>query len=54
MEGVQGVIEETPPEILSDIMENGIHISGGGALIPGIDKILEDILRVPVVIVPDP
>lgn len=51
---VRAVLEETPPEVLSDIMQRGIYLSGGGALIPGLSSLLEEIIRVPVVVVPDP
>lgn len=54
VEAVRGVLEATPPEILSDIMQKGIYISGGGALIPGFAPLLESIIRVPVIIVADP
>ena len=54
VETVRSVLESTPPEVLSDIMQRGIYISGGGALIPGFAALLEDIIRVPVVVVPDP
>jgi rod shape-determining protein MreB len=54
VETVRGVLEETPPEVLSDIMQRGIHLAGGGALIPGLTELLEHELQVPVLIVPDP
>ena len=54
VEGVRNVIEEAPPEILADIMQSGVYLSGGGALIPGLDKLLEEIIQVPVIVVPDP
>lgn len=54
IDAVRAVLEQTPPEVLSDVMQRGIYISGGGALIPGIARLLEDVLHVPVVIVPDP
>ena len=54
VEGVKDVLETTPPEILSDIMRNGIMLSGGGALLSGIDRLLESILRIPVYVVDDP
>ncbi|MEK7638779.1 MAG: rod shape-determining protein [Patescibacteria group bacterium] len=54
VETVRSVLEETPPEVLSDIMQRGIHLSGGGALIPGLTELLEHELQVPVVVVPDP
>ncbi len=54
VEAVRSVLEKTPPEVLADIMQRGIHIAGGGALIPGLKQLLEEVLEVPVIIVPDP
>lgn len=54
VEAVKDVLEMTPPEVLADIMQRGIHLSGGGALIPGLAPLLEHELKVPVVVVPDP
>lgn len=54
VESVRNVLEKTPPEVLADVMQRGIHISGGGALIPGFATLLEEVLQVPVFIVPDP
>lgn len=51
---VRTVLERTPPEVHSDIMQRGIHLSGGGALIPGFAALLEEVIQVPVIIVPDP
>jgi rod shape-determining protein MreB len=51
---VRGVLEKTPPEVVADIMQRGIHLSGGGALIPGFAPLLEEVLQVPVIVVPDP
>lgn len=54
IEAVRSVLEETPPEVLADIMGRGIYLSGGGALIPGAATLLEELSGVPVVVVPDP
>jgi rod shape-determining protein MreB len=54
VDGVKDVLETTPPEILSDIMRNGITLSGGGALLSGLDRLLQNILRIPVYVVDDP
>jgi len=54
VEAVRDVIEQTPPEVLADIMRRGIYLSGGGALIPGVAELLEEVLKVPVVVVSDP
>lgn len=47
-------LEETPPELVSDIMEGGIHLAGGGALMFGLDKVISEKTNMPVVIVEDP
>lgn len=47
-------IEETPPELASDIMERGITLAGGGALLSGIDKIVAEVTRMPVWVADDP
>ncbi|MAZ56236.1 rod shape-determining protein [bacterium] len=54
VETVRGVLERTPPEVLADIMQRGIYLSGGGALIPGFAELLEDVIQVPIIVVPDP
>lgn len=54
VEAVRDVIERTPPEVLADVMQHGIYLSGGGALIPGVSQLLEEVLHVPVIVVPDP
>jgi rod shape-determining protein MreB len=47
-------LEETPPELTSDIMERGIVLAGGGALINGIDKAVSDATKMPVWVADDP
>lgn len=54
VEAVRSVLEQTPPEVMADIMQRGIHVSGGGALIPGLRDLLQEVLEVPVIIVADP
>ncbi len=54
VEAVRSVLEKTPPEVLADVMQRGIHVSGGGALIPGLATVLQEVMQVPVIIVPDP
>lgn len=41
VDAVKGVLEITPPELAGDIHSNGIILTGGGALIGGIDKLIE-------------
>jgi rod shape-determining protein MreB len=54
VESIKEVLELTPPEIVSDIIERGIYLVGGGALIKGFKELLEDELKIPVHISPDP
>lgn len=54
IETVKEVLEITPPEILSDIMNRGLHLCGGGALIRGLDDILEEYLKIPVHVTQNP
>lgn len=54
IESVKEVLETTPPEILSDIMNRGIVLVGGGALLRNLDSVLSDILKIPVYIASDP
>ncbi len=54
IEAVKGVLETTPPEILSDIMRQGIYLVGGGALIKGLREMLEEYIGIPVHIAEDP
>ena len=54
VEGVKDMLETTPPEILSDIMHQGITLTGGGALLPGLGELLQRVLKIPVYGVEDP
>lgn len=54
IESVREVLEITPPEILSDVMQRGIYFSGGGALIKGLAEVLEAELNIAVSVYPDP
>ena len=51
---IKSVLEVTPPELCSDIMDKGIHISGGGALLKNIDKLITKVTGVPAQIADDP
>ncbi len=50
----KSVLEQTPPELSSDIINKGIIITGGGALIDGFDKLLSVELNVPVYVAESP
>lgn len=51
---VKQVIEDTPPELVSDIMHRGIVMVGGGSFLRGLDKILSKETKIPVSIAEDP
>ena len=51
---VKSAIEETPPELLSDIMQRGIILAGGGSLIRGLDRLVADQTDMPVRMMEDP
>lgn len=51
---VRAVLEETPPELAADIIERGIVLTGGGALLRGFDKLLSHATNIPVYIAEDP
>lgn len=54
VESVKEVLETTPPEIIADVMRNGVYLVGGGALIKGLDRLLHDVLKMPVYVAEDP
>ena len=52
--GVRDVLEQTPPELASDIYERGIVLSGGGALLRGMDRFIAMHTGIPAVVAEDP
>ena len=54
MEAMKEVIESTPPELLSDVLERGVTVFGGGALLRGLPELLSKMLGVPVFVATDP
>lgn len=54
VEGTKEVLERTPPEIVSDIMQRGIYLVGGGAMIRGLDQLIEHEIEIPVHTSPEP
>jgi len=51
---IKTAIEETPPELVSDIMQRGIILAGGGSIIRGLDRIIADQTEMPVRMMEDP
>ncbi len=54
IEEIKSTIEETPPELLSDIMSRGIQMAGGGSLLRGIDFLIAKETKIPTKIIEDP
>jgi rod shape-determining protein MreB len=51
---VLGVLEQTPPELYADIVQRGIYLAGGGALLRGLDKRLTEKINIPFHVAEDP
>ncbi|MBO5332830.1 MAG: rod shape-determining protein [Clostridia bacterium] len=51
---VRATLEKTPPELLADIVDNGIMLTGGGALLREIDKLISNETKIPVHVAVDP
>jgi rod shape-determining protein MreB len=54
VEAVKSVLEKTPPELAADIIDRGIILTGGGALLRGLDTLLSEITGIPALIADDP
>ena len=54
IEAIREVLESTPPDILSDIMNRGVYLSGGGALVKGLPELVESEINIPVHVALDP
>lgn len=54
IEAITETLQEAPPELTSDILEHGILLTGGGALLSGIDNLIVERTRIPVIIANDP
>ncbi len=54
IQAIADVLEESPPELLSDILEHGILLTGGGAKLAGLDQLIVDKTHMPVIVSEDP
>jgi len=54
VEAVKAVLEKTPPELAADIIDRGVILTGGGALLRGLDKLLSEVTGVPAIVADDP
>lgn len=53
-DAIKETVEETPPELLGDIMEQGLTLAGGGSQIYGIDRTIAEAIKMPVSVAEDP
>ena len=51
---VKSTIEETPPELLADIMSKGIYLAGGGSLLRELDTLIQKETKIPTIVIDDP
>lgn len=54
VEAVKEVVETTPPEVLSDVMRDGVYLTGGGALLRGLPELLSSAIGMPVRVAQEP
>jgi rod shape-determining protein MreB and related proteins len=54
VEAVKSVLEKTPPELAADIIDRGVILTGGGALLRGLDSLLGEVTGIPVIVADDP
>ena len=54
VQAAKSVLERTPPELSADIIDRGVILTGGGALLHGLDMLLADELKVPVLVAENP
>ena len=54
IDGVKQTLEQTPPELCADILDRGIVLTGGGALIRGLDKLISRETNIPVYVAENP
>ncbi len=52
--GIREVLETAPPEMMADVLQSGIMLTGGGALLPGLPALLQAELSIPIKIAEDP
>lgn len=54
IDSIAQVLEDSPPELTSDILEHGVLLTGGGSLLPGLDQLIVDRIHIPVIRSDDP
>jgi len=53
-DALKDILEVMPPDLAGDIVENGVVLTGGGALIRGFDKYLSDVVKLPIFVADEP
>ena len=54
MDAVCSVIEKTPPELVGDVLKNGIVLTGGGSQLFGLDRLMADVIEIRTRVADDP
>lgn len=54
VDSVKGTVEDTPPELVADLYERGMYLSGGGSMLRGLDELITHEVRIPTKIAEDP
>src|SRR5690625_3543109 len=54
VQSAKNVLEKTPPELSADIIDRGVILTGGGAMVHGLDQLLAEELKVPVLVAEEP
>jgi len=54
VDSIREIVEKTPPELIADVVEQGLMLTGGGALLRGLDKLITEEVQLPVKISPEP
>jgi rod shape-determining protein MreB len=54
IESIDETVEEIPPELIGDVLEQGITLAGGGALLSGVNKVIAEAIKMPVWVADDP
>ena len=54
IDAIRQTLEQTPPELCADILDHGITLTGGGALIRGLDKLISQEANIPVYVAENP
>jgi len=54
LSAITDIVEETPPELLGDITQKGVYLSGGVSQLPGLDALVTEMSKIPCIVVEDP